>query len=297
MKKRNYLWTSESRLAYLFILPATVFLLIFMIYPTVNVIIMSFYKTDKLGRMLNFVGFRNYWELLKEREFLEIIFRSIYWTFIAVLSKTIFGMVMALLLNIEYTGRKIARTLLIIPWASSVPISALLWLWVYHPEFGLLTSTLKSTGLWNNPPVWLGDVRWAFRATIWVDIWIGIPFMALVFLAGMQSIPGELYEAADMDGANLWQKFLYVTFPGLRNVFLIATLLSCLWTFNDFNVIYILTKGGPVGLTHILITYTYENTFVWLKWNYGAVMAVVTLVILSLVSWIYGRIYFREEKE
>lgn len=231
-----------------------------MIYPTVNVIIMSFYKTDKLGRMLNFVGFRNYWELLKEREFLEIIFRSIYWTFIAVLSKTIFGMVMALLLNIEYTGRKIARTLLIIPWASSVPISALLWLWVYHPEFGLLTSTLKSTGLWNNPPVWLGDVRWAFRATIWVDIWIGIPFMALVFLAGMQSIPGELYEAADMDGANLWQKFLYVTFPGLRNVFLIATLLSCLWTFNDFNVIYILTKGGPVGLTHILITYTYENT-------------------------------------
>lgn len=297
MRKKGYLWTSKSRLAYLFILPATVFLLIFMIYPTANVIIMSFYKTDKMMRMLNFIGFRNYVELLKEKEFLEIIFRSVYWTFIAVAAKTIFGMIMALLLNIEYTGRKIARTLLIIPWASSVPISALLWLWVYNHEFGLLTSTLKSTGLWSNPPIWLGDIKWAFRATIWVDIWIGIPFMALVFLAGMQSIPNELYEAADIDGVNLWQRFFYVTFPGIRNVFLIATLLSCLWTFNDFNVIYILTKGGPVGLTHILITYTYENTFAWLKWNYGAVMAVVTLVILSLVSLIYGRIYFREEGE
>jgi multiple sugar transport system permease protein len=297
MRKKGYLWTSKSRLAYLFILPATVFLLIFMIYPTANVIIMSFYKTDKMRRMLSFIGFRNYVELLREKEFLEIIFRSVYWTFIAVAAKTIFGMIMALLLNIEYTGRKIARTLLIIPWASSVPISALLWLWVYNPEFGLLTSTLKSTGLWRNPPIWLGDIKWAFIATIWVDIWIGIPFMALVFLAGMQSIPNELYEAADIDGANLWQRFFYVTFPGIRNVFLIATLLSCLWTFNDFNVIYILTKGGPVGLTHILITYTYENTFAWLKWNYGAVMAVVTLVILSLVSLIYGRIYFREEGE
>jgi len=297
MRKKGYLWTYKSRLAYLFILPATVFLLIFMIYPTANVIIMSFYKTDKMMRMLNFIGFRNYVELLKEKEFLEIIFRSVYWTFIAVAAKTIFGMIMALLLNIEYTGRKIARTLLIIPWASSVPISALLWLWVYNHEFGLLTSTLKSTGLWSNPPIWLGDIKWAFRATIWVDIWIGIPFMALVFLAGMQSIPNELYEAADIDGVNLWQRFFYVTFPGIRNVFLIATLLSCLWTFNDFNVIYILTKGGPVGLTHILITYTYENTFAWLKWNYGAVMAVVTLVILSLVSLIYGRIYFREEGE
>lgn len=294
-RRKGYFWTTESRLAYLFILPATIFLLAFMIYPVLNVILMSFFKTNKLAQFMKFVGLRNYQELLRKKEFLEVILRSVYWTVLAVAMKTGFGMIIALLLNVKYTGRKIARTLIIIPWATSVPISALLWLWVYHPEFGLLNYTLKATGLLRNPPVWLGNPLSAFMATIWVDIWIGIPFMALVFLAGMQSIPEELYEAANADGVNAWQRFVYVTLPGIRNVLLIATLLSSLWTFNDFNVIYILTKGGPAQSTQILITYTYENTFAWLKWSYGAVMAVITLVILSIVSWIYAKIYFKEE--
>ena len=294
-RKKGYFWTTESRLAYIFLLPATVFLLLFMIYPIANVVLMSFYRTNRIAQFVRFIGFKNYADLLVQKEFLEVILRSIYWTVIAVLTKASFGMIIALLLNVKYTGRKVARALIIIPWATSVPVSALLWSWVYHPELGLLNHTLKATGLWSNPPIWLGEFPWAFVATIWVDIWIGIPFFALVLLAGMQSIPEELYDAASADGANPWQRFIYVTLPGIRSIVLVATLLSCLWTFNDFNVIYILTRGGPAQSTQILITYTYENTFAWLKWSYGAVMAVITLVILSLVSLVYARMYFGDE--
>ncbi len=294
-RRKGHFWTTESKLAFLFLLPATIYLLAFMIYPILNVIIMSTYQTSKMAKMLKFTGFTNYWNLFQRKDFWQVMLRSIYWTGLAVAVKTVFGMVIALLLNVKYTGRKVARTLIIIPWASSIPISSLLWTWVYHPEFGLLNYTLKVTGIWKNPPVWLGAPASAFFSVIWVDIWIGIPFMTLVFLAGMQSISQDLYEAAEVDGANALKRFIYVTLPGLRDVLLIATLLSTLWTFNDFNTIYIITEGGPANSTHILITYIYENTFHFLKWNYGAVMAVITFIILSIIAWIYSRVYFRRE--
>jgi multiple sugar transport system permease protein len=292
-RRKGHFWSTDSKYAYLFLIPGTVFLLVFMIYPILNVIIMSFYHVDKLGRFINITGIKNYRELFAQEDFLEVMLRSVYWTGLAVAVKTLFGLVLALLLNVEYRGRKILRALIIIPWASAVPISALLWVWVYHHEFGLLNYTLKTLGIWKSPPVWLGGTKSAFFSVIWVDIWIGIPFMTLVFLAGMQAISQDLYEAAEVDGAGALQRFLFITLPGLRDVLLIATLLSTLWTFNDFNTIYIMTKGGPAGSTQILITYIYENTFEWWKWNYGAVMAVITFVILSIIAWIYARFYFR----
>ena len=184
-RRKGYFWSTESKLAYLFLLPATVFLLAFMIYPIINVIIMSLYKTNKIGKLVEFTGSTNFSDLFQQKDFWVVMLRSVYWTGLAVAVKTLFGLILALLLNVEYKGRKVARTLIIIPWASSVPVSALLWRWVYHPEFGLLTHSLRVTGIWKNPPVWLGQPVSAFFSVIWVDIWIGIPFMTLVFLAGM----------------------------------------------------------------------------------------------------------------
>jgi multiple sugar transport system permease protein len=153
--------------------------------------------------------------------------------------------------------------LFIVPWASAVPISSILWRWVYHPEYGLLNATLKATGLWANPPTWLGMPLPAFTACIWVDIWIGIPFMALVFLAGMQAISEDLYESA----------LLY-------------------HAAGD----PLLTRGGPAGATDILITKLYKNAFEFLKFSPAAVMAVVTFFILTGLSVAYARIYFRQER-
>lgn len=288
------IWHPESRLAYLLMLPAVTFLLIFMFYPILNVFQMSLFRTNKIGRLEEFVWFQNYIAQVRNPEFWEVVVRSALWTFIGVAVKTLLGMIIALLLNVQYWGRKVVRMLFILPWASSVPISAMLWTWVLNHEFGLLNHTLRLVGM-SSPPIWLGKPISSFVATMWVDVWIGVPFMALVFLAGMQAISEDLYESGYIDGVTGWQKFLYITLPGIKHIVIIATLLSALWTFNDFNTIYIMTRGGPAGATDILITGVYKSAFEWLKWSQASVMAVVTFIILTVVAVWYARLYFKDE--
>ncbi len=286
----------EARLAYLLLLPAVVVLVGFMIYPLVYVVLMSLSTTNRLGWLTHFAGLKNFLAVLGDGNFWRVTGRSLIWTALAVFVKMSLGMVIALLLNVEFPGRKVAHMLFIAPWASSVPISVLLWSWVYTPEFGLLNHTLRMLGLTGNPPVWLGYPISAFIAAIWVDIWIGVPFMALVFLAGMKSIPEDQYESAHIDGVNAVQKFAFITLPGIRHLVLVATLLSALWTFNDFNVIWILTAGGPVDTTDILITSIYKYAFVYLKFDQASVMAVVTFLILTGISAVYAKFYFAGER-
>jgi len=287
----------ETRMAYALLAPAALFIAIFMIYPVIYVVLMSLFRTNKLGILQNFVWFENFIKQFQKKVFWVVTGRSLLWTVLAVLAKTVLGMVIALCLNTEFRGRKFARLLFIIPWASSVPISSMLWKWVYDHEFGLLNHTLMRLGIMSNPPVWTGDPFWSFFACLWVDVWIGVPFMALVFLAGMQSVSRDLYESAEVDGVGAWGKFFYITVPSIKQIIFIATLLSSLWTFNDFNTIYILTKGGPAGATDILITSIYTNGFEWLRFSDAAVMAVVTFIVLMVVSIVYARVYFRGEDE
>jgi multiple sugar transport system permease protein len=292
---RKRLWNPEARLAYILLAPTALFLIAFMFYPIVYVFVMSFFRTNKLSELVRFVGLGNFIDRFNDPEFWFAALRSLVWTTAGVAVKFLAGMLIAVLLNVKYRGRKFARMLFIIPWASSVPISALLWQWVYHPEFGLLNHTLKVTGLWANPPVWLGYPTSAFIGCLWVDIWVGIPFFALVFLAGMQAIPLELYESAHMDGAGGTRSFFFITIPGLRELILISTLLSAIWTFNDFNVIFILTRAGPANATNILITSVYLNAFTDLRFDWAAVQSVVTFLILMVVSVVYARFYFKRE--
>lgn len=264
-----------------------------MFYPIVYVILMSFFRVNKLGDLVSFSGLANFRFMFDRPEFWQIIVRSCVWTALAVAVKTGIGLVIALLLNVDFRGRKVARSLVIIPWASSVPISAMIWQWTYNNDFGLLNHTLRTLRIFGEPPIWLAEPRPAFFANLWVDIWCGIPFMALVFLAGLQAIPQELYEAAEVDGATPFAKFRFVTLPLLSNVLTVATLLSILWTFNDFNVIYVLTGGGPGTSTDILITYIYKYAFQYLRFGPAAAMAVITFVILLTVSILYARSYFK----
>lgn len=264
-----------------------------MFYPIMYVILMSFFRVNKLGDLVSFFGLGNFRFMFDRPEFWQVIVRSCIWTALAVAVKTGIGLIIALLLNVDFRGRKVARSLVIIPWASSVPISAMIWQWTYNNDFGLLNHTLRALKIWGNPPIWLAEPRPAFFANLWVDIWCGIPFMALVFLAGLQAIPQELYEAAEVDGATSFAKFRSVTLPLLSNVLTVATLLSILWTFNDFNVIYILTAGGPGTSTDILITYIYKYAFQYIRFGPAAAMAVITFVILLTVSILYARSYFK----
>jgi multiple sugar transport system permease protein len=296
VRQKGHFWTTESKLAYVLLIPGTIFLLLFMFYPIFYVFLMSLFKTSRLGKIVGFFGLGNFKYLIKIRDFWDVLGRSFIWTGLAVLVKTLFGIAIALLLNVDYRGRRVYRTLLILPWASSIPISVMLWQWVYNADFGLLNQTLKLLHITQQPPFWLAYPIPAFVAAIWVDIWIGIPFMSLVFLAGLQAIPRDLYEAAVVDGVNAIQKFRLVTLPLLKNLIVIATLLSILWTFNDFNTIYILTKGGPINTTDILITFIYKYSFNFLRFGPAAAMAVITFVILLAISIIYSRFYFKSEE-
>ena len=293
--KRRF-WTREARLAYLLLTPAILLLAAFMIYPLGYVSAMSAYRTNGLGGLIHFSGLTNYINVFADSAFWRITVRSIIWTVLGVLWKATLGMTIALLLNVKFPGHTFARMLFIPPWAASVPISVILWSWVYTPQFGLLNYTLQALHLWANPPVWLGSTLPAFVAQLWVDVWLGVPFSAIIYLAGMQSIPDDLYESAYMDGVNPVQKFLYITLPGLRNIILIVTLLSALSTFNDFNTIYILTRGGPFDSTDILVTSIYKNAFEWQHFSAASVMAVVTFVILMAISIVYARYYFKGDE-
>ncbi len=288
--------SGDAWMAYALLTPAVLFFVIFMFYPIIYVIMMSLYQTNRLGILMNFTGLDNFIRVMQQETFWAVTGRSFVWTILAVIVKTVLGMIIALCLNVEFLGRKTARMLFIIPWASSVPISSMLWRWVYDHEFGLLNQTLISLGITQNPPVWLGTPIWAFISCIWVDIWIGIPFMALVFLAGMQSVSKDLYESASVDGVNAAGKFFYITLPSIKQIIFIATLLSSLWTFNDFNTIYILTRGGPAGSTDILITAIYKSGFEWLRFSDAAVMAVVTFIILMVFSLFYAKMYFKGDE-
>ena len=284
----------ETVLAYLLLAPMVLFMAAFMLYPMLYVFLMSLFSTDKIGRLQEFIFLGNYLTAIRDPEFWEITLRSGLWTAVGVTSKAVIGMIIALLLTVQLRGRRALRMLFILPWATSVPISALLWKWTLDHEFGLLNHTLKML-LIEQPPVWLGRPLPSFISTMWVDVWIGLPFMALMFLAGMQTVSADLYDSARIDGCGASQRFFYVTLPGIRHIIVVALLLSSLWTFNDFNVIYIMTRGGPAGATDILITGVYKSAFEWLRFSRASVMAMVTFFILAIATLFYSKLYFRLE--
>jgi multiple sugar transport system permease protein len=284
----------QERLAYPLVMPAALLIAGIILYPVGATMLTAFYATDKLGRLGAFVGWENFRLLDEDPAFWEILRRSFLWTGLAVGVKTGVGLALALLLNLPFRGQRAVRLLSVIPWALPIPISAMVWQWTYNSEFGLLNHFLKSTGIWTHPPAWLANPGTAFAATLTVDIWIGLPFMALVFLAGLQAIPPEHYEAAAIDGAGVGQRFVYVTLPSLRPVIVMASLLSVIWTFNDFPVIYIITKGGPINTTDILVTHLYKTAFQFLDFGPASAMALLTFVFLLIFSLLYARLYFRE---
>jgi multiple sugar transport system permease protein len=287
---------SDTTFAYFCVIPAILVLGIFIIYPIIQVFGMSFYKTNMVGDLVRFVGLDNYTKLFASKRFISVIVRTVLWTTLAVSIKIAIGLMIGLALNQKFKLRKIIRGLIILPWATAMPISVMLWRWTLNDEYGLLNYTLKAIGISSDPPIWLAKPLTAFISTLTVDIWLGLPFLGLVFLAGLQSISLDLYEAAKIDGANAFRQFYHITLPGLRKILMIVMLLSFFWTFNDFVSIFILTNGGPAGSTEILVTYLYRFGFDFYKWDAASAMAVITFIILSLTSLIYVFLYKKYEE-
>ncbi|MFE6691367.1 carbohydrate ABC transporter permease [Streptomyces sp. NPDC057743] len=244
---------------------------------------------NHLPATYHFTGLANYRAVLTDGVFWSRLGWTVTWTLACVALTFLIGLALATLLNRQLRGRTWYRLALILPWAIPAFVSVFTWRMLYNEKNGLLNKVLAGGGIDGVP--WLNDPTWAKLSVIAVNVWLGVPFMLVALLGGLQSIPGELYEAAEMDGAGAWQRFRHITAPGLRAVSSTVLLLSTIWTFNMFPVIFLLTRGGPGDATEILVTYAYRLSFVDSPRNFSAsaTWGVVILALLALVAIGYRR--------
>ncbi|WP_405741424.1 sugar ABC transporter permease [Streptomyces sp. NBC_01525] len=287
-----YAWTMVA--------PVTVVLGVIIGFPLVRGVHLSLTDADEanvardigmnhLPATYHFTGLDTYRAILTDSVFWGRLGWTVVWTVACVGLTYLIGLGLATLLNRPLRGRTGYRLALILPWALPAFVSVFTWRMLFNDRNGLLNSVLTGGGIGAIP--WLNDPTWAKLAVIAVNVWLGVPFMLVALLGGLQSLPGELYEAAEMDGAGLWQRFRYITLPGLRTVSSTVILLSTIWTFNMFPVIFLLTRGGPGDATEILVTYAYRLSFVDSPRDFSgsAAWGVLILLLLSAAAVLHRR--------
>ncbi|MFD1797283.1 sugar ABC transporter permease [Paracoccus aurantiacus] len=274
--------------AWLLLAPAIIYVLIIVAWPLVETFRLSF--TDaSLRKTVNYVGWRNYEKIFNET-FLTVITRTFIWTFFSVLLKMVIGMCGAVMLNAAVPGRNLFRILTMPPWIVPMAIGIFMWGWMYNGQFGMISGLLQRFGIVDGPVAFLAYGGSAFWATIITDVWIGVPMVTIYFLAAMQAIPKDLYEAAWTDGASRWTRFRRITLPLMAPAIITMSMLSLIATFNSFDIIWILTQGGPSGQTTTMIIDTYQVAIGSKKYGEGAARAVVICLFLSLFCLAYFRV-------
>ena len=274
--------------AWALLAPAILYILVIVAWPLVETVRLSF--TDaSLRKVTNYVGWRNYEKIFNET-FLTVIGRTFAWTFFSVALKMIIGTFGAVLLNAAVPGRYLFRILTMPPWIVPMAIGIFMWGWMYNGQFGMISGLLQRFGIIDGPIAFLAYGHTAFWATIITDVWIGVPMVTIYFLAAIQSIPKDLYEAAWTDGASRWTRFRRITLPLMAPAIITMSMLSLIATFNSFDIIWILTQGGPSGSTTTMIIDTYQTAIGSKKYGEGAARAVVICIFLSLFCLAYFRI-------
>ncbi len=283
---------TSSRSAVLFALallaPATIYILFIVAYPLVDTFVLSFTNAS-LKASYDFVGWANYLRIFTAGNFTEVILRTFIWTLISVSMKMVIGMCGAVLLNAAIPGQAVFRVLTMPPWVVPIAIGVYMWSWMYNGQFGMISGLLQNFGLVGGPVAWLAYGHSAFWATIVTDVWIGVPMVTIYFLASMQSIPKDLHEAAWTDGAGRFYRFRRITVPLMVPSIITMSLLSLIATFNSFDIIWILTQGGPSGSTTTMIIDTYKTAIGSRKYGEGAARAVVICIFVSLFCLAYFR--------
>jgi len=271
-----------------YIAPAFVALALIVGYPVFNAIGTSFLHANltKPGQD-TFAGLANYTDLFTSATFWTVTARTLLWAGSALVVQVGLGLVIATTLNKRLVARGAIRTTLIVPWVVPTVLVALIWRFLLDPVSGPINSLLRSSGLLENPPIWLADPTWALPVLVLISAWKWTPFTAVILLAGMQQIPGEQYEAAMVDGASPWQRFLHVTVPGIRASLALVTLTTISGAINNFNGIWMFTRGGPVGATEILTTYAYRTAFMEFDFGKASAISVVIFAIMMVLAVTY----------
>ena len=252
---------NRNWLGFWFMLPAMAFLILFLAYPLGLGIWISF--TDaRIGRTGEFVGLENYEWLWDDSIFWLSVFNTLLYTFVASIFKFAIGLYLALLLNENMPFKAILRAVVLIPFIVPTVLSALAFWWIFDAQFSIVSWSLKQIGVISENINFLGDVYWARFCVIFANIWRGIPFVAITLLAGLQTVSPSLYEAATIDGATRWQMFRHITYPLLTPIIAVVMTFSVLFTFTDFQLIWAMTRGGPVNATHLMATLSYQRAII-----------------------------------
>lgn len=276
---------SENVFGWLLVGPAMLFIAVIVAWPLAETIRLSFMEAGLGGE--EYVGLANYQDLVDSRKFHQTIIRTFYWMFLSVGLKLVLGLIGATLLNAAVPGRGLFRVLVMPPWVIPIAIGMIGWLWLYNGYFGVLSGTLMQLGITDGPTEFLAYKRSAFYSAVAADVWVGTPMVTLFFLAAMQGVSRDLYEAAWVDGASRWYRFRRITIPQIMPVIVSMSLLSAIFTFNSFEIIWILTEGGPRGATTTLIVDTYKTAISNFKFGEGSARAVIIVILLGIFSILY----------
>ena len=295
MNQKLKSYTAQTYIAYALIAPAAIYIILIVAWPLLETIRLSFTNSSLAGE--DYVGLENYQKMFSSKKFNGIVTRTFVWMFFSVSLKLIIGLIGAVLLNANLKGRSIFRVLVMPPWVVPIAIGMLGWLWLYNGYFGIIAGVGMRTGILDGPFGFLAYKQSAFISTIIADVWVGTPMVTVFFLAAMQGVPRDLYEAAYCDGASRWDRFFKITLPQITPVIITMSLISAIWTFNSFEIIWILTEGGPRGSTTTLIIDTYKQALGNYKFGRGAARAVVVMILLMLFAGFYLALLARINKK
>ncbi len=289
----------RARFAYFLILPSLIVITLLDLYPVIEGVFVSLQNQNMMRPNPEaYVGLRHYTRaLFEDIVFWSSVGKTLIWTAGSVIGGYIVALCLALLLDRELHGRNFFRALFLLPWVIPDVCTALLWKWLYGDEFGVINFLLLQAGLIETPVQWLANPDMAMGSVIVVQIWKLYPVMFVVLLAALQNVPRELHEAATIDGATTRQAFWYITLPFIRSTSVIITLLASIWTFQSFDVVYLLTGGGPSGATRILPTLIYEKAFWGLEMGYATALGLLMLVCLLAISVAYLFVYRTQRGE
>lgn len=272
---------------YLWILPSIILMSIFILVPIGFVFRMAFSKVTKAGLVKGFIGFENFSKVLTSSKFSMVLENTVIWTIAVVVLSTVLGFILALLLNNEFKGRKIARAIVVFPWATTLVIQASVWKFIIDVDYGALNTLLKSLGIISSNVNWTPTPEAYFAWEIACGIFVTIPFVCFTALSGLQSIDSSYYEAAVVDGASYWDKLFHITIPLVKPSLTVATVLNIIYVFNSFPIVWTITKGDPASRTDTLVTYLYKLAFYNGKQGEAAAVSVIGFLILLICASIY----------
>ncbi|MCB1970541.1 MAG: sugar ABC transporter permease [Geminicoccaceae bacterium] len=287
----------KSVVPWLMIVPSLLLAFWIIGYPILDVVMAATHEVNRFGKLRDFVGFGNFVTLASDPIFWASLARTLVWTVGVVAGTLILSVPIAIMLNDDFYGRGLMRVIIMLPWAVSLTMTAIVWTWSLNGQYGMVNQTLKDLGILSRSVEWLATAQIAFPVEIAIGILVSIPFTTTVFIGGLSSLPEDIYEAARIDGATTWQRFTNLTLPLLRPFINIAMVLNIIHVFNSFPIIWVMTQGDPANSTDILVTYLYKLAFRYGRIGDASAMSLVMFAILLTFTIIYARMLMRERRE